>query len=755
VSPPLGSAGALADAPPLIETKLLPPRGRAELVARPRLLKTLDGLSSAALTLVDAPVGFGKTVLAQSWGAQADTAIAWVSIDAADNDPVRLWTYVATAVDRIRSGLGRGALSRLQTAGAPPEVAVDELINGITAFGGPLAVVLDDLHALQSDACLRSLEHAVELLPAHARIVATTRSDPAIALGRLRARGALGEIRASELAFNVDEARELIVGQEHIALTTDDVEMLVDRTEGWPAGLYLAALWLRTLEDPSAGIRDFHGDHRHVADYLTGEVLDTLAPETREFLLRTSVLGRFNGALCDAVLDRTGSARFIAGLARSNLFLVALDPHGEWFRYHHLFRELLQLELGLVDPSAATLLHLRASAWCREHGLTEEALEHADAAGDEESVAAMLVEGHADLMRTGRQATLLRWLTELPQDRILANPILAPAGALASGLLRREDEERRAYIAMALRAREQRSGEWTPYHEAALGLSLGISVNDDIGAAVVSARRTAEIGRPIDELAVPALASLGYLLFLSGAHDEASVAAREALARPEATARPHGYVYALATLSFVDAAMGDAREAESKARRALAAASASGLVETASGGLARLALASALSVTGRLPDAEREAVRAERLRQRTHPDASHIHALLVLADIRAQRGQLSRASENLERARAALDGFRDPGALNELAAGVERRIAEARLATGTLEVAPSAAELSVLRLLAGELSQREIGAQLFLSVNTVKTHTRALYRKLGATSREAAVARAMALGLLDGDESPG
>jgi LuxR family maltose regulon positive regulatory protein len=751
----LGSVAALGDGPPLIETKLLPPRGRPELVARPRLLKTLDGLSSAALTLVDAPVGFGKTVLAQSWGAQADTAVAWVSIDPADDDPVRLWTYVATAVDRIRSGLGRGALSRLRAAGAAPEAAVDELVNGITAFGRPLAVVLDDLHALQSDECLRSLEHAVEHLPAHARIVATTRSDPAIALGRLRARGALGEIRAGELAFTVDEARELIVEQEHIALTNGDVEMLVDRTEGWPAGLYLAALWLRTLEDPSAGVRDFHGDHRHVADYLTGEVLDTLDPETRDFLLRTSVLGRFNGALCDAVLGRTGSARLIAGLARSNLFLVELDSHGEWFRYHHLFRELLQLELGLVDPSAATILHLRASAWCRDHGFIEEALVHAHAAGDEESVAAVLVEGHADLIRSGRQATLLRWLAELPQDRILANSILAPAGALASGLLRREDEERRAYIAMARRAREQRPGDWTPYHEAALGLSVGISVNDDIGAAVVSARKTAEIGRAADELAVPALASLGFLLFLSGATEEARLVAQEAVDRPEASARPHGNVYALATLSFVDSAMGNAREAESKSRRALAAASASGVLETASGGLARLALASALSASGRIPDAEREAVRAERLRRRTHPDASHIHALLVLADIRAQRGQLSRASENLERARAALDGFRDPGALEELAVGVERRITEARLAAGTLEEAPSAAELSVLRLLAGDLSQREIGSQLFLSVNTVKTHTRALYRKLGATSREAAVARATALGLLDGDESPG
>ena len=742
-------------APPLIETKLLPPRGRAELVARPRLLRTLDGLSSAALTLVDAPVGFGKTVLAQSWGAQADAAIAWVSIDAADDDPVRLWTYVATAVDRIRSGLGRGALSRLRAAGAPPEAAVDELVNGIAAFGQPLALVLDDLHTLQSDACLRSFEHAVERLPAHARIVATTRSDPAIALGRLRAGGALGEIRAGELAFTIEEARELVVGQERIALTDRDIEMLVDRTEGWPAGLYLAALWLRTLEDPSAGVRDFHGDHRHVADYLTGEVLDTLDPGTRDFLLRTSILGRFNGALSDAVLDRTGSARLIADLARSNLFLIGLDSHGEWFRYHHLFGELLQLELGLIDPSAANLLHLRASAWCRNHGFIEEALEHAHAAGDEESVATMLVEGHNDLMRTGRQATLLRWLAEVPPARILESPVLAPVGALASGLLGREAEERRRFIALATRAREERPDDWTPYLEAGLGLALAISVNDDLGAAVAAARVTADIGREVDEIGVAALANLGLLLFLSGEHAEARLTAQEAVNRPEAPARPHGYVYALATLALIEAEIGVPREAESKARQALAAASASGTAETGSGGLARLALAAALSVSGRLPDAEREAVRGERLRRQTEPDASHLYALLALADIRAQRGQLSRATGDLERARTVLEGFRDAGALKDLAARVERRIDDARLATRQLEEAPSAAELGVLRLLAGDLSQREIGSELFLSVNTVKTHTRSLYRKLGATSREEAVTRATALGLLDGNESPG
>ena len=749
------SAGVAAAAPPLIETKLLPPRGRSQLVPRPRLLRALDGFSSTALTLVDAPVGFGKTVLAQSWGAQTNTAIAWVSIDPADDDPVRLWTYVATAVDRVRPGLGRGALTQLRSVDVPAETVVDALVNSIAAFGQPLALVLDDLHALKSDACFNSFEHAVEQLPAQARIVATTRSDPPIALGRLRARGALGEIRAGDLAFTFDEARELVVERERIALADDDLEMLVDRTEGWPAGLYLAAMWLRTLEDPRSGVRDFHGDHRHVADYLTGEVLDTLDYETRDFLLRTSVLGRFNGALCDAVLDRTGSARLIADLEHSNLFLIGLDPQGEWFRYHHLFGELLQLELTLEDPSAAAALHRGASAWCRAQGLIEEALQHAHAAGDEDMVAGMLVDHHQEFLRSARQATLVRWVSRLPTQLVLDHSVLAPAAALGAAMLGEESGERRRLLSLAELARAERPDDWTPYHEVGLGLARAVAVDGDLPQVLELARRTAVIARGNDEVAVAALANLGLLLFLCGDQAEARVAAQEAVDRPEAPARPHGFVYALSTLSLVDAEVGNSRDAESNARKAVAVATAAGIGETGTGGLARVALARAFIVSGRLQEAEKEAVLGERLRRHSEPEASHVYASLVLAEIRAKRGQLSRASAELASATEAMETFHDPGELRKVALRVSGVIEEIRAASGTLEELPTEAELSVLRLLASDLSQREIGAVLFLSMNTVKTHARALYRKLGVSSREEAVARATALGLLAADESPG
>ena len=400
----------------VIEPKLMLPRVHPGMLRRARLHEMLDRDPGAALTMVDAAVGYGKTTLLRSWCIERPEAVIWMTLDAADDDPVRLWTHLATAVERLGEGLGGRALMCLGVRGATVETAVDELMNGLVAYGQPITIVLDDLHAVGSERSLRSIAHAIERLPANARVLASTRSDPAISLARLRARGALVEIRARELAFTVDEARELIV-REGIELSEESVELLVERTEGWPAGLYLAALWLRDVEDPDQGVRSFAGSARHVADYLTDEVLTALPPQTRDFLLRTSVLGRFTPDLCDAVLGREDSAAVLAELARSNMFLVALDANGEWYRYHHLFGELLQLELGGED---APVLRRRAAAWCRAHGLVEDAIEYAAAAGDAETVAELLVEHHLEFVWGGRVGQFLGWVRWLPPSCCLS-----------------------------------------------------------------------------------------------------------------------------------------------------------------------------------------------------------------------------------------------------------------------------------------------------------------------------------------------
>ena len=635
------------------------------------------------------------------------------------------------------------------------ETAVDELMNGLVTYGRPVTIILDDLHAVGSERSLRTIEHAIERLPANARLLLASRSDPAISVARLRARRGLREIRARDLVFTVDEARELIV-REGIELSGESLELLVERTEGWPAGLYLAALWLRDLKDPDEGVRAFAGSARHVADYLTDEVLSALDFRTRDFLVRTAALGRFTPELCDAVLGREDSAAVLAELARSNMFLVALDAHEQWYRYHHLFGEVLALELGREDASA---LRRRAATWCREQGLVEDALEHAAAAQDAETVAGLLVEHDRELVWGGQVGLFLRWVRWLPLELLREHPSLAAGGAVAASLLARPELEVQRLLAVAERARRERPQRWSPYAEAIVEVTRANGIqHGDVGAAVGHARRAVAAARAgADVLTVGVLASLAQALFFAGDLDEARSVALQAVERPDAPDVPDGYLGNLGVLALVDAEQGRTESAEAWASQAIGFARTRFQADSWIASLAHLGLALALITAGRLDEAEREALRGERLRRSPQPTVGHAHALLVLAQVRIARSRLTSAARVLKRAQRAIAGFPDPGRLPAIAASIERdlTIAGANAGNGHLVEEPSPAELAVLRCLATGLSRRDVAAQLYISLNTVKTHTRELYRKLDATSRADAVARAEALGLLEGRESPG
>jgi len=715
----------------------------------------VDSDGGAALTVVNAALGYGKTTLLRLWCIERPEAVVWMTLDAADDNPVRLWTHLATAVERLGQGLGGRALMYLGVRGALVETAVDELMNGLVAYGRPVAIVLDDLHAVGSEASLRSIAHAINRLPANARVLAATRSEPSISVARLRARGALREIRARELAFTVDEASELIA-REGIELSRESVELLVERTEGWPAGLYLAVLWLRDLDDPDQGVRAFVGSARHVADYLTDEVLTALAPQTRDFLLRTSVLDRFTPELCDAVLGREDSAGVLAELARSNMFLVALDARGEWYRYHHLFGELLQLELGRQE---AAVLRRRAAAWCRAHGLVEDAIDYAAAAGDAETVAELLVENHLEFIWGGRTGRFLGWVRWLPSELLLEHPVLPAAGAAAAALLARPEVDVQRLLAVAERARRERPQLWSPYVEAAAEVTRSnVIERGDVGEAVEHARRAVAAARAgADVLTACGLASLSQALFFAGELDETRRIAVQVVERPDAPDVPDGYVASLGLLALVDAEQGRTESAEAWASQATSFARQRFQADSWTASMAHLGLALACTAAGRLDEAEREALRGELLRRAPQPTVGHAHALLVLAHVRIARSRLERAANDLQRAQRMIAGFPDPGRLPAIAAAVEQDLATARANPGNLDMVeePSAAELAVLRGLASGLSRREIGERLYISLNTVKTHTRELYRKLGVTSRADAVARAEALGLLEPSKSPG
>ena len=745
--------------PLLIETKLTPPRNRSEFIVRPRLIQTLDRLASTPLTLIDAPLGYGKSVLAQTWcAAHPERGIAWLSLDATDDDPVRLWTYIATSVDRIRPGLGSEALTRLQAPAADVDEAINELVNSISFYGDELVIVLDDLHAL-STTSLESIERFVEWLPANACLLVTTRYDPPIALARLRGRGLLDELRAHDLAFTTAEAHALLVDQQGLPIEQGDVELLVERTEGWPAAVYLALLWLRTHDDPAAAIRSFSANHRHVASYLSEEVLDRLEPEQRDFLIQTSVLPRFTAQLSDAALDREDSASLLVDLERSNLFLVPLDSQGEWFRYQHLFGELLQLELTAADPTAAARIHGRASSWFRERELVEEAVEHAFAAGDETTAAQIVAEHYRTVMETAASIMIVHWVERLSTDALLQHPALAAAAGLVAAVNGRPLDERRRLFAAAERARIENPAAWTPDVECMVRLGSAVWRDGDSGRGVANARRAVELAANSEGgLGVPAVASLAQAWFFEGDLEQARAAAQRAIDMPEAPQTPYARIGALALLAQIDFECGRVTSGEHHALAASAEARTVGIGKSWIGGLVHLAQAASLETKGSLHEAEREAIKATALLHEL--DLPHTYALLTVAQIRIRRGLLGQAATDLAEARAEIDSFADPGRLASLATAVEDELetAQRRAGDGRLREPPTGAELKVLRLLATELSAREIGATLFVSVNTVRTHIRELYRKLDVNSRTEAVARAGTLGLLSdshvGDPGP-
>jgi len=745
------------DDEPLLEAKLGKPRLRAGVIPRVRLFDALDRLESSELTVISGPAGSGKTVLVSSWlAAQPDVRTAWATLDANDDDPVRLWTYVSHAVDRVRPGLARPALARLSLPRTNVETAIDELLNGLAGFDGRVLIVLDDLHCVSSESCLRSLGYAFERLPATTRVIATTRSDPGRRLSRLRARGGLGELRAKEIAFTAEEAHELIVERAGVPVTRDDVELLVERTEGWPAGVSLAALWLSGIDDPRTGIQQFSATHRHIADYLTSEVLETVDAKTRAFLLKTAILDRFSARSCDAILGTNDSDRMLADLERSNLFLVALDGRGDWYRYHHLFRELLLIELTSTNPELVPELHVLAAAWFHANGFIEDALSHAAEVGEHE-LSRLLAAEHLNLIRAGSIDVLMRYLDMLSDAELERRPVAAAAGAIVAGSQGQPTQKRQRLEQLADGNRAVLADAERRYVEVVVALSRASFLDQPLDVTLENARRCVALARSdVPDLLVIALAVHGYATYLGGDSTAARAAVEEAVALPEAPRQLHGFIYAQSLRALLECDLGHPQTAEADARATVNEARQLGLAGTWSAGFAHHVLGQALLQLERPQEAERELERAEVLRRSRDPRLDHAHTLLALAVARIARGRLTLAAAEFDAACEHLDVFAGAGRLERLADDVERRLEESRAGSPKAVEQPTLAELAVLRLLATDLSQREISSELFLSMNTIKTHTRHLYGKLGVSSRDDAVHRASVLGLIGSSaDSPG
>lgn len=425
-------------AAPLVETKLMVPRARRELVARPRLVEAVRrAASQASLTLISAPAGFGKTTLLAAAVEGTDDgprAVAWVSLDPTDRDPVRFWSCVLRSLEAASAGAAATALELLDAGRAPLEDVLANAVNELSVHPGEITLVLDDYHLVDGPEVSAGVGFLVDRLPAHVQLVISTRADPALPLARLRARGELVEVRASDLRFTPDEATSYLNDVHALGLAGVDVAALETRTEGWIAALQLAVLSLHGRDDRTGFIADFAGDDRFVVDYLTDEVLDRQPAEVRRFLLDTSVLERLTGPLCDAVTGQGGGSARLESLERGNLLIVPLDNRRRWYRYHHLFGDLLRSRLHDVRPAEVALLHHRASEWFESAGDLEAAVRHALAADAVDRAADLIELASPALRRRRSEAVLRRWIADLPSTVVRRRPVLASSfiGALMS-----------------------------------------------------------------------------------------------------------------------------------------------------------------------------------------------------------------------------------------------------------------------------------------------------------------------------------
>ncbi len=443
----------------LLQTKLRCPSLPPKRVHRPQLVARLaEGLESGCqITLISAPAGFGKTTCVSEWLEGLSQPVSWLSLGSSDNDPARFFSYFIAALQKVDENIGREIEQALHTGQLPPVEAISAgLINDILSVANPFLLVLDDLHVIQNPSILDVLERLATNLPPSLFLVLLTREEPSLPLARLRANNLVSEIRAADLRFTHEEASAFLNEVMGLGLSLDDIGLLAERTEGWVVGLQLAALSLKNRENRTDFIIHLSGSQHFILSYLTDEVLRRLPPKIQEFLLETSVLDRLSGPLCDAVTERADSAAVLEQVYASNVFVIPLDEEHTWYRYHHLFADLLRSQLHRMRPERLPELHRRASEWNEQHGTVVEAVEHAFAVPDY-TRAVRLLEQHArPMLMQGYAQTLEAWLDRLPPEWRVAGP--AANLALAGSLILRGQTGR---VQVYLRHAEEAAAECT------------------------------------------------------------------------------------------------------------------------------------------------------------------------------------------------------------------------------------------------------------------------------------------------------
>ena len=736
----------------LVTSKLRRPRPRPGTVRRSWLVERLAREDSRPIVSVVAPAGYGKTTLLSQWAERGGQAFAWVSVDERDNDPKVLLTYVAKALDAVEPLRGRVFDVLASVASSVPGAVMPRLGSAFAAMATPVVLVLDDVHLLHNRECRSALSVLADHVPSGSRLVLAGRTEPPVRIARLRAESRILEIGRADLSLTREEAARLLREAE-VTLGEDDVAELHRRTEGWAVGLYLAALALREGGSLGSAAASFTGDDQLVSEYMESEFLARIPRRHRVFLTRTAVLERMCGALCEAVLELPGSVANLAGLARSNMLLVPLDRRGQWYRYHHLFRDMLLAELERREPGQIPLLQHRAAQWCAQNSLPEQALEYSMAAGDVDAAARLIGELAAPARRQGRLSTLRRWFGWLDErggiDRHLT--VTALAAVIYAWMGQPVEAERWADVmdrwqeGDAVGCEDPAASAWAALARAFAcrhGIAQMLADADD-AVARFSAAGIVTPG--------PALIQ-GVARVLSGDLDGGAAALTDAASLGEETGAPEIVAQALGEQALVAIAHGEWDRAEVLAGQARTVVHQAGIEESHVTPLVYAVQARTVIHRGEAASARQALVSAQRGRPLLTYAIPHmavqarielIRVHIALADLAGAR-TLMREIEGILRRRP------DLGTLVSETQVLRAQLSAERLSDLAGASSLTVAELRLLPMLATHLSGPEIAAELFLSPHTIKSQQVSLYRKLGVSSRGQAVARAREMGLLEG-----
>ena len=746
---------ALAEVPfDLVEVKLAEPLSRPGTVAKADVIAHLCASTSPLVTVV-APAGYGKTTLLARWAEADPRPFAWVALDGRDDDAVLFLRYIAAALHAVEP-LPADVFDALSGPGGSSwALRVPSVGRALAALEGPLVLALDDLHAVANPSCLDVLAELFRYVPAGSQIVIASREEPPLPLARWRAQGSVHEIGVAELRLDEQEAG-LLLAAAGVELETAEVAELTERTEGWPAGLYLAALSLQAGAPSSARPASLNGDDRFVSDYFRLELLSRLPAAEAQFLKYTSVLDRMCGGLCDAVLETTRSAHTLETLERTNCFLVPLDRRTGWYRYHHLFGELLRDELARTEPEVLPALNRRAMDWCIANDFPEAAVVYGHAAGETDTIAGLIDALALSVHYDGRMETLEEWLGWFGEDELRRYPALAVDGAWLRALTGRSEE------AEGLLALADGATSTVPLSDGSATIQPWVAtlrahmMPNGAKQALADSDLALNQLSPESDWVHVALLGRGVAHALLGAITEATDDLTAAVAKGLSAGSTEDVLLAQAQLALLAAKQGAWREAGNRADAAQALVEEAGLGDYSTSALAHVATARVALHEGRCEDARAALARAHRMR----PMLDHSFPwLTVQVGLELTRAHLAlsepaAARTVLTETEKVLQLRPHMGTLVDDMGEMRERVAAISGSGGAWAMSLTGAELRLLPYLATHLMFPEIASRLFISRNTVKSEAVAIYRKLGVSSRSEAIERAVEVGLLESSVYP-